>query len=509
MSQPFPQPAKTSDPPRDEGRSIRIWLDCTSLRRWDRDHLTGIQRSVVGIYQGWLSLGLEVRLFVLEAESQGFRVIDRQDLPEVVRRTLGFSSGSIEGSGKGAAAPPDPIHHPKPGQRPEPGSQPTRRWQRLLGSGAEATALQQALNNFNLSRWQLQRAALRWLRSQWKRERYSKNPLGASNSHQAGAQMMQQDVMLTSILPGDCIFSIGSECYEHPQQLQAYQHLAQRGGKLIRMIYDMIPSSQPHWVYAATTKVFEEAAIQLIRDSHHLLTISKHSKNDILRFAEHHNLQTPPISVIRLGDQLEPGNERDTSTQPPEIIPTRPFWLCLGTVEPRKNYRLLQQTWRILATREPLLCPDLVCIGSHDTREAQLLHEIRHDPLINQRIYLLDQINDRHLSWYFDHCLATIFPSFAEGWGLPVAESLARGKLCLASRSSSIPEISEYSILFDPLDPTSLADLIQQTQADEKARKEKEAMIANGYAITEWSHTSRQILDATIAPGRLSPLANN
>ena len=74
--------------------------------------------------------------------------------------------------------------------------------------------------------------------------------------------------------------------------------------------------------------------------------------------------------------------------------------------------------------------------GAGDTRNA-----IARDPLVKDSILHLRTIGDRQLEWLFRHCRLTIYPSLYEGWGLPIAESLAHGKLCLESGSSAMPDV--------------------------------------------------------------------
>lgn len=449
-----------------EKHDRQIWLDCTSLIQWKRVHLTGIQRTVVGIARGWQQLGVEARLFVFEAESKRFVAIDRSDLPGTVRQCLEPESWI------------EPVPETAGGAKtamPEPGR------------------LRKVFSRINLNRWRLQNAAGSWLRNRWRQ---------GADSDKAGAAAAGEGMdlgLMAEVKPGDWIFSIGSECYERPHQLAAYSQFSQRGARLIRMIYDMIPVAEPQWVYPETTQVFEAAALQLIDQSHQLLTISEHSKAEITQFAAQHKLLPPPIDVIRLGDQLETIAIHASGQEDPDHRPARPFLLCLGTLEPRKNLRLLQDTWRRLIAEEDIECPDLVWIGHHDYRSAQIIHEIQTEPGIRDHIQLLDQIQDRQLTWYFDHCLATLFPSLAEGWGLPVAESLARGRLCLAANSSSIPEISDLTVLFDPLDPVSLAGLVKRTISDPSWRQQQEERIRRNYTITTWTQTARQALDAVAA----------
>ena len=100
------------------------------------------------------------------------------------------------------------------------------------------------------------------------------------------------------------------------------------------------------------------------------------------------------------------------------------------------------------------------------------------------------------MDWYFEHCIATIFPSLYEGWGLPVAESLARGRLCLASNASSIPEISELPLFFDPQDVIRLSKLIVRVTEDHEWRASEEEKIRTHFKPTTWAETAEQILEA-------------
>lgn len=479
---------------------MAIWLDCSSLRQWKHNHLTGIQRAVLGIHKGWCANGHEPRLFCYLPERDRFVELRSEDLPPLIQLNLqnqewmGLEGGETSSpmAGMGAST----VRHPA-GPAPG-GSQGRARMANVLGQGPEAEEWRQAFAAHNLSRWRLGRATGQWLRTRLRMNKPTLPPpaMGAEK------QLAKPEEDLSAILgDGDYLFSIGSECYEQPGHLPAYTRLQKEGAKLIRMIYDMIPVSQPQWVYQATSEVFEKATIQLIRNSDHLLTISDYSRGEILQFASKQGLIPPPVQVIRLGDVLSQPVSARISQPNPEPKPTRPFLLCLGTLEPRKNHRLLQETWRRMAQCHGAAIPDLVCIGYLDPRTEQVRHEIRHDPLIKHHITILNEVNDQQVEWYFNNCIATIFPSLHEGWGLPVAESLARGKLCLAAHATSIPEISSLTVLFDPQDPVKLADLVMETSRNKSWRDQQERTIKLQYPITEWRVTAEQTL-------AMLPLAN-
>jgi glycosyltransferase involved in cell wall biosynthesis len=261
------------------------------------------------------------------------------------------------------------------------------------------------------------------------------------------------------------------------------------------MIYDLIPTIKPQWVDEATSRHVTKWVNNLLTESDGVLTISEFSRSEIVAYCAERRFPAPAITVVRLGDVLESAS--DPTPPMPRFVPRRPFFLCVSTLDVRKNHRLLYDAWQVLATRDPAHCPDLVCLGLRHLHVADLLHEIQYDRKVNGRIHFLQGVADEELAWYYRHCAATIYPSRYEGWGLPVAESLGHGRLCLASHATSIPEISpDLPAFFDPLDVYGLVALIERTLRDPAWVAAREEAIRSQFRPTPWSHTASQVLTA-------------
>lgn len=283
--------------------------------------------------------------------------------------------------------------------------------------------------------------------------------------------------------------------------------------RLVPMIMDLIPTLFPYWQRPGSPEKFTVNLRRMLAASSRILTISESTKRDLQQFVNEEHGHDLEIEVVRLADVLEVWDRglmvQDASRiarwVPSDGSAGVPFVLAVGAVLPRKNYELLHRTWVSLAS-ELLSVPDLVIVGGvgpEGERIAQLLSE---DPRTVGRIHILDGISDMELIALYDGCLLSTYPSLYEGWGLPVAESLARGKICIASSRSSIPEIdSSLSDLVDPADFTKWKQRFVMYLRSPGTRKMREAQIQSEYTPTTWSSVANQVSEAAGKPGLEAP----
>lgn len=294
--------------------------------------------------------------------------------------------------------------------------------------------------------------------------------------------------------PGDILLSVGAT-WSMPGHGDALGVLRGRGVRVARMIYDLIPTLKPQWVERQVTRQFTSWARQLLAESDVVLTISEYTRREIDAYCDQARLRAVPVHVVRLGDVVVPAAAAGRVARP-RFVPARPFFLCVSTLDVRKNHRLLYDAWTHLVARRGNECPDLVCVGTPHLYVTDLLREIREDWSVNRHIHMLDGVTDAELGWYYATCAATIYPSKYEGWGLPVAESLGQGRICLASNATSIPEISDLPEFFDPHDVSGLVSLVDRVLDDPAWVRFREHAIRSGFKPTEWRTTAAEVLAA-------------
>lgn len=257
--------------------------------------------------------------------------------------------------------------------------------------------------------------------------------------------------------------------------------------KLIQVVYDMIISLYPHLHHPSLFEPYSIHMFEAVANSDLLLPISKSSDNDLGRFCEILNLNKPTTRVIRLGDDIA-DKKKLVESKKPDIRIESEFLLCVGTIEIRKNHNLLYNTYK-LAQEKGIMMPQLVIVGSKGWLSHDVQYLIKKDPSIKSRILILNNIDDVGLDWLYKNCLFTVYPSMYEGWGLPIAESLSYGKMCIASNSSSMTEIAGDLIdYFSPYDTEECLARIAPYLTPEN-RIAKENQIKKAYKLSSWSST--------------------
>jgi glycosyltransferase involved in cell wall biosynthesis len=252
---------------------------------------------------------------------------------------------------------------------------------------------------------------------------------------------------------GDVLILVGETWARHDLALLA--RLKRRHGlRLVALCQDLIPIRFPHFFESRDfVDRFATYLDFLIAEADLLVANSEHTRRDLLWYAAQRGGIHGRIEVVIHGADLP---APAPLARPPLLSGIEPggFALSVSTIQPRKNFTLLYRLWRRLREEGVAGLPLLVIVGARGWGSDALLREIDGDPLTRPFIRILDDAGDDELAWLYEHCCWTLYPSFYEGWGLPLAESLMYGKLCLASNAASLPEAGQG--LAHHLDPNDI-----------------------------------------------------
>lgn len=292
---------------------------------------------------------------------------------------------------------------------------------------------------------------------------------------------------------GSTYVSLGLD-WEYKDMAQLYQLKKAKKIKFVLCCYDIIPILFPHLCVGDVSRKFAHYFADLAWGADLVLCISESSRRDLCKLLEELRVPLPEMAVIRLGsDVLQAEDATAPISDVVARVLERPCLLFVSTIERRKNHEILYRSYTRLI-EEGLDLPDLVFVGMPGWGTQELLSDIHLDTRVQGRIHILNHVSDAELACLYRHASFTVFPSLYEGWGLPVAESLAHGKFCLCSNTSSLPEVGDNWV--DCLDPWNLPGWVDRlryyvTHPEEVAKRN--AGIVAGYHPPLWSETSADI----------------
>ncbi|MGO9135392.1 MAG: glycosyltransferase family 4 protein [Methylovirgula sp.] len=281
------------------------------------------------------------------------------------------------------------------------------------------------------------------------------------------------------LLTQDDTLFIGGAFWMNRDVMKLCERAAAQGTNLIVLFHDLIPLTHPQF----TGHDFSGRYADMLRLPAHFIVTTPFNQAELERVrAEIVPGAQTSVSVVLLAHEF-PGAKRNERGVPVskrlEKLAGRPFALCVGTVEIRKNHLLLLAVWNELTAELGDALPILVIAGRRGWKVDAVLRKL--DAACEtpgSRVVFVEGPDDCDLRWLYSAADFTVFPSLFEGWGLPVGESFWFGKACAASNTSSIPTVGrDLCVYFSPEKPEEMKAAIRLL-LDPAVRQSWEAKIA-------------------------------
>jgi len=199
--------------------------------------------------------------------------------------------------------------------------------------------------------------------------------------------------------------------------------------------------------------------------------------------------RVPPGVVAHLGhDPVPPGD-------PPALRPGHPYFVTLGTIEPRKNHALLLDAWETLCRdMEPEAVPHLHIVGRRGWANAAVFARLDTAPFMGRQVFEHGAFEDAAVAALLRGARALLFPSRDEGFGLPLVEAAAAGVPAICAPLPAFREVmGGYPLYLDPDDPYLWASCVRTRAADPTTAPGGGA----GPVVPSWRQHFGRVLDLT------------
>lgn len=242
--------------------------------------------------------------------------------------------------------------------------------------------------------------------------------------------------------------------------------------KLVVIINDLIPLAAPQYQrlrYCLKRVYFKSLIKRTVKKADKIITISQYSKKDIIKFL---GVEEGKIGVITLSvsKNYYPITSGLKETLAKYGIKDK-FIFYFGNFNPHKNLRSLLEAYKILP--EEIRNSYKLVIGGKKNKYYRNFFKLIQDLDIKERVIFTDFIPEEDLPCLYRAAEVFVFPSFYEGFGLPLLEAMACGTPVIASNTSSLPEVvGDAAILIEPGNVSELSKAIEKVITDENIRKD-------------------------------------
>ncbi|MBI3433991.1 MAG: glycosyltransferase [Proteobacteria bacterium] len=275
------------------------------------------------------------------------------------------------------------------------------------------------------------------------------------------------------------------------------------GVRLAFVFYDLLgtlSADDPRMQDAGATDL--PASEFILRHASLILPISQYSADEISNHARARGRALPRLRVIRLGHRVSAPQPAAAGAGTPGLRP-RGFVLAVGDMTARKNQAMLINIWRSLVAERGDAVAPLVIVGRVGHEGSALVAATLADAHLGGAIRFVSNADDATLLWLYRNCRFSVLPSFAEGFGLPIVESLAQGRPCIASNAMAMPEASQNLALhLAPGDQVAWRDAIARLIDDDELLQQHERRIRDGFRPATWDESARDVLDAITQAAR-------
>lgn len=283
---------------------------------------------------------------------------------------------------------------------------------------------------------------------------------------------------------GALLFNTGHSGLDQPTYATQVQR---RGLRPLYFLHDLIPITHPEYCRAGEADRHQQRIKTMLDTGYGLICNSTSTQVELRSYATSLSLRTPPNAVAPLGTAALP----PPHSEPP--LPS-PYFVVLGTVEPRKNHLLLLHLWRRMVEAGSKGVPHLVIVGQRGWECEQVVDLLERCPALHTRIIEKSRCDDQALSTWLHHARALLFPSFVEGFGMPLVEALQHGLPVIASDLPVFHEVAgEIPDYVDALDGLGWQRLVlDYTQPNSPARAAQLARMKS-FSAPSWGQHFAQV----------------
>jgi len=264
-----------------------------------------------------------------------------------------------------------------------------------------------------------------------------------------------------------------------------------KGIKRVTFIHDLSPILFPQWHPVSSVYAHRLFLKGILRKADLVLTNSQFTKSEIARLFPMVQAKT---HVTLLGYDAPITGKSNNQLTLQKLNIEQPYFLYVGTLEPRKNLEVLLKAYESFRTGNPDKSVNLVLTGKMGWKNNALLKQIKASQFLNE-IKIAGFVDEVSKITLFKNALAFVYPSLYEGFGLPVLEAMAYECPVICSNAASLPEVGgKAALYFDPNDMQSLKKLFNKVATESNYKATVTPLLRQQSKKFSWKNTASATL---------------
>ena len=300
---------------------------------------------------------------------------------------------------------------------------------------------------------------------------------------------------LSDMNPGDIFFDIDSAWNNTVLRRSILLPILKANGvKLVVYIYDIIPITNPEYCHIDTINNFMNYIGAYLQYADRIIVSAQSTLDQIYELADRLNIPKIAGSVSWLGSDF--AQKEDCGVMEgikPEVIQLseKKYVLIVGTIEPRKNHKFLMDAFSKKLYDDGFT---LVFAGKIGWNVDELEKRIKNEPHFGTQFFFLTGLDDKNIDYLYKNAFFVAFPTFNEGFGLPIIESFQRGTPVVASRIPVLQEVGgDICKYFNNQDVDEFISLMEEYLDDDKYIGLKQEI--KRFVPFTWRQTAEKIND--------------
>jgi len=329
--------------------------------------------------------------------------------------------------------------------------------------------------------------------------RYYREHKGVKNRMITKAKVAIQDMAR-----GDVFFDLDAAWMGRVRRSYLLPLLKEQGVRVVAHIYDIISVTHPQYCLERGVYQFMDYLGAHLQYADRIIVNARATADELRALADRLGIPLPPCHVVPLGADFRRRQQVSEAEIPENVrraVGGAPYILMVGTIEPRKNHRLLLQAYDRGLRQAGYRIILAGYMGWHMEGFEQDLHA---HPDYNSGIFHFDGLEDSAIDYLYQHARFLAFCSYTEGFGLPLLESIQRGTPVIAADIPVSREVAgAYCDWFRQDDAADLCRVVMEYEDEERYRQRKESL--KGYRPIGWAQCCElmeKVLEGCWLPGK-------